>query len=259
VGVVRRGGDRQFLWFVGVRNDRGGAADGWESAVFVSATGWESAVSGRSTGWGSMHRGAARSAGPRGVGGRAGRHRHRRLDDHQTLCGDSGQPLPRHDPWWHPASALPALMAPRIPTTHLDGTSQRRHARIGVGAVQNRRRYHRVISTVCGDAGRPAHQRPETPRCARHHRASIRTRLRPHRASIRTRLRPHRASIRTRPAHQRPETPRCARHHHDRFAPVCGPTARRFAPGPNAHVPESRAVTRFCIPTRRTSARSAGL
>jgi hypothetical protein len=93
--------------------------------------------------------------------------------------GDSGQPLLRYEPWWHP----------RIPAARLGGTPHPRYdpwwphdgpwralmaaripftARIGVGAVQNRRPDHRVISTVCGDAGRPAHQRTETPRCARH-------------------------------------------------------------------------------------------
>jgi hypothetical protein len=108
-------------------------------------------------------------------------------------------------PWWHLASSLRALVAPRIPFT----------ARDGVGAVQNRRPDHRVISTVCGDAGRPAHQRPETPRCATHH--------------------------------------------HDRFAPVCGPTARRFAPGPPTNAPkhpaargaDSRRFAPACGPTGR--------
>jgi hypothetical protein len=89
--------------------------------------------------------------------------------------------------WWQRASPLRALVAPRIPFT----------ARIGVGAVQNRRRYHRVISTVCGDAGRPAHQRPETPRCARRHHDRF--------------------------------APVCGTAMR-RFPPVCGPTARRFAP-----------------------------
>jgi hypothetical protein len=164
-GVAQRGVLMRW-WISRCESTRDGAADGWESARI----------------------GAARSGGFRGVGGRAGRHRQGRLDSHQALCGDSGQPLLRYDPWWHPASPPRALVAPRIPFT----------ARIGVGAVQNRRRYHRVISTVCGDAGRPAHQRTETPRCARRH--------------------------------------------HDRFAPVCGPTARRFAPGPPTDAPQPRAA-----------------
>jgi hypothetical protein len=85
-----------------------------------------------------------------------------------------GTTNPHCPPWWHPASPLRALLAPRIPFT----------ARIGVGAVQNRRRDHRVVPTVCGDAGRPAHQRPATPPCARRRDASIPTRLRPHDASL---------------------------------------------------------------------------
>jgi hypothetical protein len=141
--------------------------------------------------------GAARSGVFRGVGGRAGRHRQRRLDYHQALCGDSGQPLPRYEPWWHHASPSPALVEPRIRAARLDGSSHPHLARIGVGAVQNRRQYYRVVSTVCGDAGRPAHQRTETPRCATPRSAPIRTRLRPHDASIRTRLRPRDASIPT--------------------------------------------------------------
>jgi hypothetical protein len=58
--LAHRGGDRRFLWIVGVRNDRGGAA---------------------------------RSVGFWGVGGRAGRHRQRGGGKRMTTWGDSGQPL----------------------------------------------------------------------------------------------------------------------------------------------------------------------
>jgi hypothetical protein len=193
------------------------SASVWEAAVFVAqrvriggqrtiigvGIGGQRTINGVRNDCG----GAARSAGFCGVSGRAGRHRQRGGGKCMTTWGDSGQPLPRYEPWWRHESPLPALVAPRIPTTTLGGTSQHHHApwwhhesqlsalmapripftaRIGVGAAQNRRQYHRVVSTVGGDAGRPAHQRPETPRCATHH--------------------------------------------HDRFAPVCGPTARRFPP-----------------------------
>jgi hypothetical protein len=79
--------------------------------------------------------GASRSGVFRGVGGRAGRHRHRRPDCHQALCGDSGQPLPRHDPWRHPATPLPALVAPRISAARLAGTTNPLH-----GAYRSRGR-----------------------------------------------------------------------------------------------------------------------
>jgi hypothetical protein len=63
----------------------------------------------------------------------------------------------RCPPWWRHKSPSRALAAPRIPTTLVAGTTHPHLARIGVGAVQNRRQNYRVISTVCGDAGRPAH------------------------------------------------------------------------------------------------------
>jgi hypothetical protein len=81
-----------------------------------------------------------------------------------------GSSHPYRPHWWNPASTLRVLRAARIP----------HHARVGVGAVQNRRQNHRVVSTVGGDAGRPAHQRHETPRCARHHDAPIPTPLHHH-------------------------------------------------------------------------------
>jgi hypothetical protein len=137
--AVRIGGQRTFN---GVRNDRGGAS---------------------------------RSAGPRGVGGRAGRHRQRGRCKRMTTWGDSGQPLPRYEPWWPYDEPLRAVVATRSRTTRLADSSHPHLARIGVGAVQNRPQNHRVIRDICGDAGQPAHQRPETPRCARHRDASIRT------------------------------------------------------------------------------------
>jgi hypothetical protein len=97
-----------------------------------------------------------------------------------ALCGDSGQPLPRYEPWWHLAPPSPASVAPRILAARLGGTPHPHLARIGVGAVQNRQRDHRIVSTVCGDAGRPAHQRPDTPRCARRRSASIPTPMHDH-------------------------------------------------------------------------------
>jgi hypothetical protein len=99
-----------------------------------------------------------------------------------------GTLAPQCAPWCNYESALTAVVAARIPF----------EARDGVGAAQNRRQDHRVVSTVCGDAGRPAHQRHETPRCATHRDASIPTRLRPHGASIRTPLSQRRPPIPTR-------------------------------------------------------------
>jgi hypothetical protein len=72
-----------------------------------------------------------------------------------TILGGATNP---HRAWWRHESPS-RVVETRIPST----------ARDGVGAAQNRRQYHRVVSTVCGDAGRPAHQRHKTPRCARHH------------------------------------------------------------------------------------------
>jgi hypothetical protein len=83
-------------------------------------------------------------------------------------------------PWWQHASPSRAVVATRIPIAGRGGSAHPHLARIGVGAVQNRRPDHRVISTVCGDAGRPAHQRPETPRCARRRSASIPTPMHDH-------------------------------------------------------------------------------
>jgi hypothetical protein len=119
-----------------------GVHDGWAETHRGSAHGWASTHRGAARGcvawvgigvgigasWGRRRvrcgrGGAARSAGLRGVGGRAGRHRQRRLDDHQALCGDSGQPLPRYEPCWHHESPSHALMAPRIPFTARDGAT----------------------------------------------------------------------------------------------------------------------------------------
>jgi hypothetical protein len=232
----------------------------WQAGVSGAAR-WESAVSGRSSGgkrswwWrrrvgiggfcgrigvgiggqrtinrvGNDRGGAARSAGFRGVGGRAGRHRQRGRGKRMETWGDSGQPLLRYEPWWHP----------RIPAARLGGTPHPRYdpwwphdgpwralmaaripftARIGVGAVQNRRPDHRVISTVCGDAGRPAHQRTETPHCARHRDAPI-----PHVCGPTARRSPPRRP----PTHQNTPLRGAAM---CRFAPVCRPAMRRSPP-----------------------------
>jgi hypothetical protein len=56
--------------------------------------------------------------------------------------------------------------------------------RIGVGAAQNRPQNHRFTHDVGGDAGQPAHQRTETPRCATRRDASIRTPMIPRLAPI---------------------------------------------------------------------------
>jgi hypothetical protein len=170
------------------------SGSGWETAVFVGATGWESAVFGGSSGWGSVvfvgssgrktmvFVGAAgwgsvvsgRSTGweagvvgrhaARGcvalVGGLAGIARTvevsawRRgaiLDSPYPDTSLGGTTMGYRAPWWHLASPSRALVAP--PHPHL--------ARIGVGAVQNRLQYHRFISTVCGDAGRPPTNAPK--------------------------------------------------------------------------------------------------
>jgi hypothetical protein len=207
--------------------------------------------------------GASRSAGLRGVGGRAGRHRQRRLSCHQALCGDSGQPLPRYEPCWHPASALRALVAPRIRAARLDGTPHPLH-----GAYRSRGRpesppissrylnrlwrcrparpptsrntplraapiradfhpddptptvdSHPSAAPRRADSHPDTHQRTETPRCARRRSAPIRTRLRPHDASIPT-------PIPTNASEPRPARRPAMR----RFAPACGPTARRSPP-----------------------------
>jgi hypothetical protein len=228
--AVRIGGQRTIEW----------------GSTHRGAARWGSAVSGRSSGWESI---VAAPRAARGrvalVGGLAGiatnvaenaRVLGAILDSPypDTILG--GTTHPRCPPWWHLASALRVVVAPRIRAARRGGTTHPHLARIGVGAVQNRRRYHRVISTVCGDAGRPAHQRTETPRCARHHHdrfppvcgptdrrfaprrpptprnhalraappRSFRTRLRPHGAPIRTpiirdaprRMCPHDASMR---------------------------------------------------------------
>jgi hypothetical protein len=199
---------RHLGWFVGVGRGGLGGVSGWGEAVFVGSSGCETIVVGRCAAgcfvtwvgigvridarWGRRRVGigASRGRAQRGVSGRwwAGR------PASPVTSRLSPSPVRR---FWTAPTPIRALVAPRIPIARLNGTpaSPSRAsmapripftARIGVGAVQNRRQYHRVISTVCGDAGRPAHQRPETPRCATHH--------------------------------------------HDRFAPVCGPTARRFPP-----------------------------
>jgi hypothetical protein len=114
-----------------------------------------------------------------------------------------------HRARWQLASPPRALVAPRIPFT----------ARIGVGAVQNRRPDHRFISTVCGDAGRPAHQRHKTPRCARRHH----DRIAPVCGTATRRFAPVCG-----PATRR--SPPRRTHASRRSPPVCGPTARRFPP-----------------------------
>jgi hypothetical protein len=136
---------------------------------------------GHASGWESTRIGAARSAGFRGVGGRAGRHRQRRLDYHQALCGDSGQPLPRHDPWWHyespqrasmaPRIPLRALVAPRIPIARLDGTSHPLHgAYRGRGRPESPPIPSRYLNRLwrCRPARPPTHRNPALragPRC----------------------------------------------------------------------------------------------
>jgi hypothetical protein len=126
---VRKGGK----WtIIGV-----GSGRGWCVAVGIGghghASGWESTHRGAADGWESAHRGAARSGGFRGVGGRAGRHRQRRLDCHQALCGDSGQPLPRYGPsgdascqrgvWCGCALPPRRAMAYRVATNARDSSS----------------------------------------------------------------------------------------------------------------------------------------
>jgi hypothetical protein len=166
----------------------------------VGASGWESAVGGRSSGW----IGADRRRAQFGVLGRwwagwpaspqtsrlspspVGRFWTaptpiRALVAPRIPTASLGGATHLHRPsWWHLASPPRVVVAPRIPTTHLGGTPHPHLARIGVGAVQNRRPDHRVLSTVCGDAGRPAHQRSETPPCARHRHAPISTPLHHH-------------------------------------------------------------------------------
>jgi hypothetical protein len=210
-------------WASGWGSARRGAADGWGSAVFVAqrvriggqrtiigvGIGGQRTINGVRNDCG----GAARSAGFCGVSGRAGRHRQRGGGKCMTTWGDSGQPLPRYEPWWRHESPLPALVAPRIPTTTLGGTSQHHHAH----------RWH------LAGARRPyrGRGRPESPPIPSR-RLNRRWRCRPARPptsrntplrdapprSIRTRLRPHRASIPTpistnvpkHPAARRPTT-----------------------------------------------------
>jgi hypothetical protein len=246
-----RGANRRFLWARRGGNrwsadDQRGGKRAWRCRRQVGIGGFCGRDGVRKDGQrtingvGNDRGGAARSAGFRGVGGRAGRHRQRGGGKCMAMWGDSGQPLPRYDPWWPHDEPSCALVAPRIPTTLVASTSQAHDARIGVGAAQNRRKDHRFISTVCGDAGRPAHQRPETPHCARRRSASIRTRLRPHdrcspprrpptprNPTLRDAPRcvdPHLSAVPRRvdshpDIHQRFKTPRCATHHHDRFPP----------------------------------------
>jgi hypothetical protein len=114
---------------VGVRNGRGGA-----SRIGVGSGGGRRIGVGIDARWGRRRvrigasrgrrrvrndrGGASRSAGFRCVGGRAGRHRHRCRGECTSFGGDSGQPLLRYDPWWHP----------RIPAARLGDTSHPRCA-----------------------------------------------------------------------------------------------------------------------------------
>jgi hypothetical protein len=186
----RRRAQREVLGrqIIGVRNDRGGAARSgvfrdvggdWDANQRITEpqTGGNRRIAGPQTG--GNRRGSApqtganrRIAAPRAargcgtlVGGLAGiasdvsmvaKPCAAILDSPYPDTILDGTPHP-HRARWQLASPPRGLVAARIPFT----------ARIGVGAVQNRRRYHRFISTVCGDAGRPAHQRPKTPHCAR--------------------------------------------------------------------------------------------
>jgi hypothetical protein len=105
----RRGGDRRIAgpraarglecwWVSGWGSARDGAADGRGSVRIGAADGCESTVGVGSLGCESARIGAARSGGFRGVCGRAGRHRHRRLRERDSIGGDSGRPLPRYEP-----------------------------------------------------------------------------------------------------------------------------------------------------------------
>jgi hypothetical protein len=115
---------------------------------------------------------------------------------------------------------------PRRAMAHRGATK----ARIGVGAVQNRRTGLGGHRDVCGDAGQPAHQRHATPRCARPRDAPLRTRLRHHDASIPTPIPTHAPKPRPARPHDAPiptptptnatkpplrDAPRCADSHPD--------------------------------------------
>jgi hypothetical protein len=141
---------------------------------------------GRASGWGSTHGGAARSGVFRGVGGRAGRHRHRRLRSRDGLGGDFGRPLPRYEPSGDASCHQGAQRGFVVPPRRSMGIRGASKDRVGVGAVQNRRTGLGDHRDVCGDAGQPAHQRHATPRCATPRDASIPTRVRPHDAPLPT-------------------------------------------------------------------------
>jgi hypothetical protein len=144
--VVGSDGQRTFI---GVGNDRGGAADRWDRRFLWTQRGakrsWRRrrrvgiggfcgrigvGIGGRWTinGVRNDRGGAARSAGLRDVGGRAGRHRQRGGGKYIERWGDSGQPLPRYDPWWHHDGPSRALVAPRWAIAGRDGTPHPHHA-----------------------------------------------------------------------------------------------------------------------------------
>jgi hypothetical protein len=243
----------------GVRNDRGGAArwesavfvdatgwgstvgvgsSGWGSTVFVGATGWGSAVSGRSTGCETIvvARRAARGCDAL-VGGLAGIasavevstwQRGAILDSPYPDTILAGTTMGHGGRWWPHDEPSRAVVAARGHTTRLAGNSHPHLARIGVGAVQNRRTGLGDKRDVTGDAGQPAHQRHATPHCAppRH------VRIAPVCGPTTRRFAPVCGTAMR------------------RFAPVCDPTARRFAPRypPTPQNPALRAAPRCADP-----------
>jgi hypothetical protein len=199
------------------------------SGAYRCATGWGAAVLDRrggkrrfwidwvgrggfgSMGWGSGVGGAARSGGFRSVGGRAGRHRQGRLDCHQALCGDSGQPLPRYEPWWPHDEPWCAVVAARSPTC-----APRRQLASPLGSYRGRGcpksppklSYSSRHRRRCRPARPPTPQNPPL-RAAPHTIVS-------HPLNPQNRRSPPRATPSIRDAH-RPDDPRCV-------APACAPT-----------------------------------
>jgi hypothetical protein len=214
---------------------RCGGPSGWEAAVGVGSSGWETAVdrrggnrrvsARRAAGVGTLVGigvgiGASRGVAQRGVLVRwwAGRpaspqtveikqwYRRRFWAAPTPIRAVKGMrgatkarwgfvvPSRREgDLWCHQGGRWGFVVAPRRAMGIRGGTK----ARIGVGAVQNRRTGLGDNRDVAGDAGQPAHQRPETPRCARYHPRPHRTPMIPRPPPIPTRLRPRHAPIPT--------------------------------------------------------------